>query len=446
MPLTTGDPYLVVSADGHVGPTLNGDLRPYCPARHLDEYDAYAREAARDAQRHSEIYKAERARAVGTQRALGVTHLDELYTCEGLHDASVRLAEMDADGIAAEVIFAGGQNDEPLPFMGMGFSAGPTDVAPELRELGDHIFNQWMVDFVAGAPERLLGVAQIPIWDPQAAVREVQWAREHGLRVANLPAPRSDFPAYTDESYEPLWAACADLEMALATHAGGGEPALGSTGRRGDILNLTESHWLGRRGLWQLIFGGVFERHPSLSFTITEQRVDWLPETLRHLDSVYEYHLLPDDPADSSVLPGHTTLKYGSSIAADPADPLPRRPSEYWASNCFLSGSFLAPYEAAMRHEVGLGTLMWGSDYPHVEGTWPYTRLAMRNTFAGLPEPDVRAILGENALRAYHLEPQRLAAIARAIGPTPAELSTPVPSDEVPVARGLAWRTHAAFS
>jgi predicted TIM-barrel fold metal-dependent hydrolase len=186
--------------------------------------------------------------------------------------------------------------------------------------------------------------------------------------------------------------------------------------------------WLSRRSLWQLIFAGVFERHPKLKLVFTEQRVLWVPETLRDLDNVYA--------SDTQFLAG-----------ADVVDiDLPKRPSEYWASNCYVAGSFLAPFEVALREKVGVRNLMWGADYPHVEGTWPRTRLSMRNTFADVPEDDARKILGENALGVYNLAADALRPIADRIGPTPDELAQPLAPNEFPDFRGEAFRTFGDYT
>ena len=93
---------------------------------------------------------------------------------------------------------------------------------------------------------------------------------------------------------------------------------------------------------------------------------------------------------------------------------VPRRPSEYCESNVFVGASFLAPFEAARAVDEGYASqLLWGSDYPHIEGTWQYaadddaepiTRAAQRNTFCGIPADATRAMLGENAVRVYGLD------------------------------------------
>jgi predicted TIM-barrel fold metal-dependent hydrolase len=429
------EPYLVVSTDSHAGPSVEHHLRDYCPKAYLPAFDEFVAVLNADRQgpaqgrddslvggnAHVKLTQASR------QDPSAPDWLKEAWAlsreCPGLQDADARRADMDADGVAADVILAGGDNGEVLPFTGVGIDAGSPQVSGELKAVGGHIWNLWLADFISGAPERHVGVMQIPIWDVGAAVHEVEWARNAGLKAVNLPAPRGDYAPYTETVYEPLWAACESLGVPLITHSGGGEPALGLDGPLGRAVSAAEIHWLSRRGLWQMVFGGVFERHPRLKLVFTEQRVTWVPETLRDLDSIY-------------LSPAHREV----------ARSIPRRPSEYWAEHCFLSGSFLAPFEAAARFEVGLKNLMWGSDYPHQEGTWPRTRLAMRNTFAGIPEAEVRMILGENALAVYDLDEPALRAIARRIGPKAGDLTDKPDSEDLPKHRGAAFREIGTYA
>jgi hypothetical protein len=151
-----------------------------------------------------------------------------------------------------------------------------------------------------------------------------------------------------------------------------------------------------RRPLWQFTLGGVFDRHPDLKLLLTEIRADWQPALLAHLDERFE--------ADRDSLPAT------------------RRPSEYWESSCMTCLSFAHRAEVEMRHEIGVDTIAFGRDYPHPEGTWPNTTAWIREAFAGVPEPELRMMLGENAIRRLGLDGDALARAAAEVGPTFAQL------------------------
>ena len=445
----TGQPYLVVSTDAHAGPSPERHLRPYCPEKFLPDFDEYCRASRATAERSNAALRTALAAkgAVPTLGDFGREGVARCVDCDGHHDPHVRLRHMDDSGVAAEVVFAGGQNFEELPFMGKGWNAGPAGVRGELRTMAGWIWNRWIADYTSVSPHRLLGVLQTPVWDVDAAVREIEWGAEHGIRVVNLPAPRRDFPAYTDPVYDRLWSACAATGAVLVTHSAGGEEPLGIEGRRGRFLQIIENHWLGNRGLAQLIFGGVFHRHPNLKFVLTEQRVEFAPDLIRHLDSCYVAGLHTEHTG-AGVHPAAPFLLEPADVDPDPDSPdaLPRRPSEYWATNCFLSGSFLARYEVALRHAVGLTNLMWGSDYPHVEGTWPYTTHAIRHTFADVPEDESRLILGETAVGVYGLDRRVLAPIADRVGPSVALVKTPLTDTELALSHGGAFRQFGTYA
>lgn len=423
-----GEPYLVVSTDTHSGPTLVGDLRAYCPSDRLDDYDRYCQVIDSMKQQPTPSGKTDehekRARLGQRVHAsnLALEGLERARTCAGQSDPAARLADMDAEGIAADVIFAGGQNGEVLPFVEFGLESFPSTEALELQIVGAHIWNQWLADFVSQDPARHVGVMEIPIWDVGASLKEVEWGKKAGLKAVNFPAPRSHLPAYNEEVYEPFFGACEELGLPLLTHVGGGDAPLGASGVGGYAISMYEVQWLSRRAVWELILGGVFERHPGLKLVIAECRVGWISETLADLDS------------------------YCLSDLVHPPEQISRLPSEYWATNCYNSGSFLAPFEVARRHEVGVHNLMWGSDYPHVEGTWPHSRLSLRNTFAGVPEEEVRLMLGKTAVEVFSLDEQALRKVADRIGPSPADLAAPLTLDELPELRGYAFRERGLFA
>ena len=171
--------------------------------------------------------------------------------------------------------------------------------------------------------------------------------------------------------------------------------------------------WLGRRAVWWLIHGRVFERHPDLRLVVTEQYEGWFIPTLRELDSVY--------------------ARFGRTLSGDQ---LPRLPSEYGMANVFVGASFMSGDMAEEAWREGYATnVIWGSDYPHVEGTFqhlddadaePITRLALRHTLSRVPREAALLMAGLNGVRVYGLDGDELQRVAARIGaPTAAELSTP---------------------
>jgi predicted TIM-barrel fold metal-dependent hydrolase len=384
------DRIAIVSADCHAGPDRMSDYRPYLDPAHRAAYDDYlALIDAYEATSPSGLTRGG-AGAVGGE--------------EGLWDMAVRERCLDADGICAEVIYA--QGSIPFgryPAVG-GAAAVEFRAAPDQLAAGCRAYNRWLADFCAGDPGRHLGIARIPLPDVEAAVAEVRFAREAGLRggVFLPPLSQGDMPLYNDPCYAPLWTACADLQAPLNMH-GGANLSYGG-GPEAYALVLAETDWFSRRGAAHLVFSGVFERHPGLHLAITEQRAHWIAPLLAEWDSIY-----------LSIRNEELRRR------------LPRRPSDYFRSNVFVGASFMSRPECDGRGALGPEVMMWGSDYPHGEGTWPYTDAALRWTFGGeVPGGELRAMLGGNAARCYHLDLAALQPVADRIGPTEAQLRTPV--------------------
>lgn len=440
---TSTRPYLIVSGDSHAGPSLKSQLRDYCPKKYLDRFDEFVahREVGDTAISFSSSDALQNARHIPPSEVARVSGISpeaweegratvaKIKECKGSQDPHARLADMDADGITSELILAGSQNDEDLPWTG-GFDAGSPAVSAELRSAGGEIWNRWLADFVSVAPERLLGTMQIPIWDVEAAVRQIHWGAEHGLRAINFPAPRPDYPAFNEDVYEPLWAAAEAVDLPLVTHTASGAAGSGNKGRGSLMIWMSEVHWLSRRGLAQMIFGQVFDRHPKLRLAMVEQRGDWVGPVISQLDDVFL-----GGPKNGTIPIAYEIPIEGPKL----------KPSEYWKRNCYVVASFMAPHEAALRHEVGLENLLWGSDYPHVEGCWPRTRLALRNAMAAVPESEARTILTESGTRLFNLDRRVLEPIADRIGPTPDDVSKPLSAEESPLYGGLAFRTSGTW-
>src|SRR5436190_18472733 len=246
------------------------------------------------------------------------------------------------------------------------------------------------------------GVALAPILhDPAAAVGEIEWARDHGLTGGILiPSLWGKYAPYYDERYDPVWAACQDLDMPVHTHSGA------AGGEYSDNIGLytTETTWWSARPLWFLIWSGVFERYPQLKFVVTECLTSWVPELLWRMDTGY--------------LREHGSKKLGHNLERK----LTMKPSEYFDRNCFMGASTMKRREIALRYEIGVGNLMWGNDFPHPEGTWPHTTEWLRSAFSDVPEDETRQMLGTTAAEVYNFDLDALAPLVARIGPTPEDL------------------------
>jgi predicted TIM-barrel fold metal-dependent hydrolase len=179
---------------------------------------------------------------------------------------------------------------------------------------------------------------------------------------------------------------------------------------------MVETTWFSHRALWHLVFGGAFRRHPGLRLVLTEQGSGWIPGVLDMLD-YYHGRLLAAAGRASTA-----ESKFGAGLAATTGG----RPWEVWRENCFVGASFMRPHEVPLRERIGLDKIMWGSDYPHDEGTHPYTREGLRFAYAGLPREEVAAMTGGNAARVYGFDLAYLDEIAAKAGPTVAEIAEPL--------------------
>ncbi|MCA9774316.1 MAG: amidohydrolase, partial [Myxococcales bacterium] len=305
------------------------------------------------------------------------------------------------DGIAGEIIFPDGVTEMNVPPFGSGL-APADDLLPELHWAGARAHNRWIAEFCAESPERRAGLAIVPIiFDIQEAVREIRWARENGLRGIMIPTMWGSQPPYHHPRYEPIWEVCADLDMPVHTH-GGSAPDFGEfPGSVG--IYITEVAWWSTRPVWFLIWSGVFERHPKLKFVVTELGANWVPELKALMDQRFERN--------------HFTAKL-----AEYRQCLKMKPSEYFDRNCWVGASVTTRADIEIRDKIGLGNIMWGSDFPHPEGAWPHTRKFLVESFHGIPERDTRLMLGENAAKVYGFDLEKLAPLVARIGPRPREI------------------------
>ena len=389
---TGSAPYTIISADCHAGGAHKA-YREYLDPEFLDDFDAWRG-------KYKNPYK-----DLGDNRRLRNW------------DDEMRNSQQEADGIVGEVVFP---NTVPPFFPSFVlFAKPPNDEEYRHRHAGVHAHNRWLVDFCSRFPERRAGVGQIFLNDVDDAIEDVHWIKEHGLRGGILlpniaPDVKWVKPLY-DPCYDPLWAVLQDLEMPVNVHSGTGNPDYGPY-PVSMLLYINEVLFYTQRPLVQLILSGVFERFPRLKVVLTEAGCAWVPPAARDARQ--------HDPRH----PRHRRHR---------RDPLRRGPRAAQATppststrTCWMGVSQPREADAEARHVIGLDKFMWGSDYPHDEGTYPYTRENLRARFSDAPEAELRQILAGNAAEMYDFDLEALAPLAARIGPTVDEVATPI--DEVP--------------
>lgn len=389
MPMQS-DRYLVVSSDGHAGLPPER-YRDYLDARYHAAFDkafALQVEATKRNEENFLIREFNERWRQGIEREL-----------RGAWDSDIRNEVIDADGVVAEVLFPDGITEQNAPPFGAGLSLKPWGIDPDLQWAGAQAHNRWLAEFCALAPLRRIGIAVVPLlYDIDRAVAEVRWAHAHGLRGILIPNQHGDYPSYNHPRYYPVWAACQELGMVVHTHSGSApDYDMSLPGAMG--IYLVEFAWWTARPVWEMIFGGVFELYPELKFCLTEVSEFWVPAMLEMMDV-------------------RASVKHTSGKLGDFRSNLTMSPSAYFRRNCHVAASALFDEgSTAVRDAIGLDTIMWGTDYPHPEGSWPRTREKMEAYLSGIPEADLEKILGLNAVRCYGLDLDALLPIAQRIGP-----------------------------
>jgi predicted TIM-barrel fold metal-dependent hydrolase len=392
------DRFVLISADCHaVG--RPEDFRPFIESQYLDAFDEENRkriELAREARKASEdgglLFSRE---ALEEYHSHDETEDNVMGGTAGQWDSERRITELEDDGVVAEVVFPNGG-----PFV---TGRGGASVPPELRIAGLRAYNRWLADFCAQAPGRRAGIAQLPIHDVELSIAEIERAAASGLKGVSVPLLFDDpaAPPLYHEQYEPMWAACAAHGLPVHVHGGAGPDYGGGIDTLTRImLYVTEVPLWPRRMFYFLLWNGVLERHPDLQLVFTEGTCDWVPTVVSYLDYLY-----------------------GSKDFAHIREVLPKPPSEYWQRQCFVGSSSVSRAETDMRYEIGVDCMMFGSDYPHVEGTWPRTFDWVAATLGGIPEAEQRQILGGNAARLYGFDLDLLEPIAQRVGIPVADLT-----------------------
>ena len=396
--------YVIISADGHAGADVLG-YKPYLASDLHAEFDSWAASYAdpwSDLDVEDEDHR------------MGVCSFGSSVNW----DSAKRNDALEEEGIVAEILFP---NTAP-PFFPSGAVGAhpPADPQEYLRRFaGLQAHNRWLADFCGELPGRRAGIAQIFLNDVDRAVQEVRWASQHGLKGVMLPPDHMlQLSNLYYPRFEPFWTVCEELQMPLHRH--GVVPSEAASETAGDAapaIGLTEASFFAHRPLSHLILSGVFERHPDLKLVMAENRAAGVLPILAQLDVFVKFA-----QREGSV---------GNMFAGKAMAKLPRLPSEYLRSNVY-HGSFFDSADIKHRHEVGIDRMMWGADYPHHEGTSPYTREALRMNFSALPEQEVRQITSLTAMDVYGFDGEFLQKIADKVGPTVEEIRAPVSLTDIP--------------
>ncbi len=383
-----GRHYTIISADTHAGAS-HAMYREFLESKYHEQFDAWRGE-----------YK-NPFNDLGDERRFRNW------------DDEMRNRQQDTDGVVGEVIYP---NTVPPFFPSFVlFARPPKPDEYELRLAGIRAHNRWLEDFCSRAPERRAGIGQIFLNDIDDAIEDVRWIKEHGLRggilLPTIPPDVDWIKPLNHPDYDRLWAVCEELEVPINCHGGTGSPAYARVPSSALIM-LAEVSVYSRRPLIFLLLAGVFERFPGLRFVLTEQGCAWLPGMVAQLDM---------------ILKGVREKGAIGELRFKPEHVLPRSATEYVQQNVWFGVSFPQHADvAAARDVLGVERFMWGSDYPHDEGTHPYSVLALRQVFHDWPEADLRKVLGENAADLYGFDLAALAPAAAAHGPTVEQIAEPL--------------------
>ena len=410
----TNDRFTVISSDCHAG--LPPDrYRDYVDPEHREVFDMALpmQKAVTDKFEHMFLVKeANEKWRSGVEAQLS-----------GAWNYERRLEVLDGDGIAGEIVFPDGITEQNAPPFGAGLALPTEGIMPDLQWAGARAHNRWLAELCARDPVRHFGVAVCPLlWDIDRAVEEVRFGAENGLGGMLIPLLLTDdFEPYHHPRYNPFWAACEDLGIVVCFHSGPGPfshffgkgfPDNDQSQYPGALgVYISEVFFWTWRPLIFMLWGGVFERYPRLKASVTETGQGWLlPPIFRMLDH-------------------HYNDTFFSAKLGDYRSHLSMAPTDYFRRNCAIGASCMPRSDAEMRHQLGMKQIMWGTDYPHPEGTWPHTRPQMIDTFKGLPEDDIAAMLGGNAAEFYGFDRAELDKVGARVGPRRSSFSggEPVP-------------------
>ena len=287
----------------------------------------------------------------------------------------LRIIDQGVDGVQAEVIYG-------ILGVAAGFSDAEGGVSdPDvLTEVYD-IYNSWIAGFCKSNPERFVGLACLSCHDPQVAARQLKRASKLGLRGAELSVSKAAVPVY-QRDWDVLWATAAECHMPISFHT------VGLPFRQPEESARDECRWItlglmytlfqlsGAEYLASILLSGACDRYPDFKFVLGESGVGWMPYVLHRIDREYEDRLF------------HLNLSM--------------KPSELWRRQGYTTCQD-EHLTTEIVQAVGQDNILWGSDYPHVEGTWPESQEIIQRNLGHLGEGVLSKLVCGNAGRLYGL-------------------------------------------
>jgi len=290
---------------------------------------------------------------------------------KGIHDIQGRLKDMALDGIDAEICF---------PSLAL-WAYGLTDPEAECANL--QTYNNWNNEFLGGHLDKFVRCGVLPVRDLSNTLSELKRVASMGFTAAMLPSSiPMDVPLYNDPVWDAVFKLAGDLGVVLVLHTGTGlENVIQERGPGAAVVNYTKQMSDGIDAVTYLVAGGVLDRNPKTQVAIIECGASWLAALAERMDEVYEAHAYFVQPKLSMQPSEIIRRQVKASFQHDRA--------------CIQS-----------RHVTGTEALMWASDYPHAEGTFPHSRDIVASLFDGIDisEKEKADIIGGNAARLFRLQ------------------------------------------
>lgn len=284
----------------------------------------------------------------------------------GARDLELRLADMDRDGVDAELVF---------PSLGLML---PRIDDREAQREACKIYNDWVWEYTSPVRERLVACAMIPCIDFEDSLAECKRTAAIGFPAFCLWEGLNN---YNDPRWDPIFAFAAEKEIPLVFHTGVGDINIRALrGPGGALFNYTRQMNDAVDIVTQLVGGGVLDRNPNAHILFAEHSAGWLWGLAERMDEVYHGHA-PSIKPKLSRLP--------SQIVRDQV-------------HCALQNDVGS--SVMSRKGIGIDALLFATDYPHSEGTFPFSKDVVDRMMKENPDAtmdDFVAILGGNAAKLF---------------------------------------------